>query len=56
MSVKLITCLHPKEVKIRAKDGSMTVNFDGETRHMEQITFRLADRKLQLVVPQGVRP
>ena len=52
----LITCLHPKEVRIKALDGSMTVNFDGETRHLEQVTFRLSERKLALVVPKGVRP
>jgi len=50
----LITCLHPREVKIRALDGSMTVNFDGETRTLPEVSFRLSDRKIPLVVPKGV--
>ena len=52
----LITCLHPKEVRIRALDGGMTVNFDGETRVVPEITFRLSDRRIPLILPKGVRP
>ena len=53
---QFITCLHPKEVRIRSTDHRMTANFDGEIRHLNEVTFRLSDKKLNLIVPKGVRP
>ena len=53
---QFISCLHPKEVRIRSTNHRMTANFDGEIRQLHEVTFRLSDRKLNLIVPRGVRP